>query len=43
MNEYNKKEIDSQIQRTNSGYKQEEERVEGQDLGRGLRGTNYYV
>ena len=38
--EYNKKETDSQIKRTNwlpVG------RGEGQDMDKGLRGTNYYV
>ena len=39
--ECNKTEADSQIQ--TSGYKWGEGRGEGQDRGRGLRGTNYYV
>ena len=44
MNEYNKTETDSQIYREQtSGYQWGEGRMEGQDRGRGLRGTNYYV
>lgn len=39
--EYNKKEADLQIQRTNSGYKLGEGRGEGHDKNRELRGTSY--
>ena len=41
MNEYNKTETDSQIQRTNQWLP--EERGEGQNKGWGLRGKTYYV
>ena len=43
MNDYNKIETDSQIERTTSGHQWGEERGQGQDRGTGLRGTNYYV
>ena len=42
MNECNKTETDSQVQRTN-GYQREEEGVEGQDVGREVRGIDYPV
>ena len=42
MNEYNKTETDSQIQST-IGYQQGEEKEEGPDRDRGLRGTNQQV
>ena len=42
MNKYNKTETDSWIQRTR-GYQWGEEWREGQNRGRGLRGTDYYV
>ena len=43
MSDYNKKEIDSQIQRTNQRLPVREEREEGQDREMGLRGANYSV
>jgi len=42
--QHNTKETDSQIREQISGYHQwAEERVEGQDRDRGLRGTAYHV
>ena len=45
MNEYNKRETDSQIQKQTSGYLYGGGggRREEQDRGRELRSTNYYV
>ena len=40
MSDYNKKEIDSQIQRTNQWLPVREEREEEQDREMGLRGTS---
>ena len=42
MNEFNKTETESQIQRT-SGYQWGEEWGGGSSWGRELRGINYYV
>ena len=41
--EYNEKETDSQRQKKGHGYQTGEERKEGQNRGRGLRGINHYV
>ena len=41
MNEYNKADTDSQVQRTNQWLQKGEESREGQDKGSVLRGTNY--
>ena len=41
--EYNKKEADSQIQRTNQCLPVGKRKGEGQDTGRELRGIKYYV
>ena len=43
MNDYNKIETDSQIERTTSGYPRGEDRGEGQVRGMGLTDTNYYI
>ena len=42
MNEYNKIETDIDREQT-SDYQWEEGKRKGQDKGRGLKGTNYYV
>ena len=43
MNEYDKIKADSQIQRTNQWLPLGRQKGAGQDKGRELRGTNYYV
>ena len=43
MNVYNKTERNSQIQKTNKWLPKGKEKLKGQNRGRLLKGTNYYV